>query len=129
MAGRDPRFKVTLPVSPFIALPLGGYDPSSVAAQTHPMFMISGSSDTVAVPSSNQQPIFDQAPVPIVWGTLAGATHFEVLGSGGRYVGPMTAWFRYQLMGDTTAAAYFGRTACTLCTLSGWTVQFNALWP
>src|SRR5262245_40097818 len=65
LAGRDPRFTVTLPVAPFIVLPLGGYDPAAVGAQTHPMFMISGSADTVAAPASNQQPIFDQAPVPI----------------------------------------------------------------
>ena len=43
------------------------------------------------------------APVPIFWGTHAGSTHFEVLGSGGAYAGPLTAWFRYKLMGDPSA--------------------------
>ena len=67
--------------------------------------MISGSSDTVAVPRNNQQPIFDMAPVPIFWATHAGSTHFEVLGSGGAYAGPLTAFFRYELMGDPAARA------------------------
>ena len=127
-AGIDPRFAVTAPVSPYIVIPLGGYDTTSVMKQVHPMFMISGSSDTVAVPSNNQQPIFDQAPVPIVWGTHAGSTHFEVLGAGGAYAGPLTAWFRYKLMNDASAGAWFTKPGGTLSTTSGWTVQWNSHW-
>lgn len=127
-AGIDPRFTVTAAVSPFIVLPLGGYDTTSVMKQVHPMFMISGSADTVAVPSSNQQPIFMQAPVPIFWATHAGSTHFEVLGSGGAYAGPLTAWFRYKLMNDPAAEKWFEKPTCTLCSASGWTVQTNSMW-
>lgn len=127
-AGLDPRFTVTAPVSPFIAIPLGGFDSTSIGKQTHPMFMISGSADTVAVPSSNQQPIFQQAQVPIAWATHAGSTHFEVLDTGGAYAGPLTAWFRYKLMGDAAAGQWFEKPTCTLCTATGWSVQFNSLW-
>jgi hypothetical protein len=127
-AGIDPRFTVTAPVSPFISIALGGYDTTSVMKQIHPMFMISGSADAVAVPSNNQQPIFQQAMVPIIWGTHAGSTHFEVLGAGGAYAGPLTAWFRYQLMGDMSAGQWFEKPACTLCSASGWMVQTNSLW-
>jgi hypothetical protein len=127
-AGIDPRFKVTAPVSPYVVLALGGYDTSSPMKQVHPMFMISGSADTVAVPSNNQQPIFMQAPVPIFWATHAGSTHFEVLGSGGAYAGPLTAWFRYKLMGDPNAQAWFEKPTCTLCSATGWTVQTNSMW-
>jgi predicted dienelactone hydrolase len=127
-AGIDPRFKVTAPVSPYVVLALGGYDTTSPMKQVHPMFMISGSADTVAVPSNNQQPIFQQAMVPIIWGTHAGSTHFEVLGAGGAYAGPLTAWFRYQLMGDMSAGQWFEKPACTLCSASGWMVQTNSLW-
>jgi Chlorophyllase len=127
-AGIDPRFTVTAPVAPFIVFSLGGYDPTSVGKQTHPMFLLSGSSDTVAVPASNQDPIFKQATVPIVWGTHAGSTHFEVLGAGGAYAAPLTAWFRYKLMGDASAGQWFEKTPCTLCTTAGWTVQHNNLW-
>lgn len=127
-AGIDPRFAVTAPVSPYIVIPLGGYDTTSVMKQVHPMFMISGSSDTVAVPSNNQMPIFTSAPVPIFWGTHAGSTHFEVLGAGGAYAGPLTAWFRYKLMGDPAAKDWFEKPTCTLCSASGWTVQTNSMW-
>jgi hypothetical protein len=125
-AGLDPRVTVTAPVSPFIALPLGGYDFATVGKQTHPMFMISGSADAVAAPASNQQPIFEQAPVSIVWATHMGSDHLEVLNDGGGvYAGPLTAWFRYKLMGDATAGEVFEKPACTLCTAAGWSVQFK----
>jgi hypothetical protein len=126
-AGIDPRFKVIAAVSPYIVIALGGYDTTSVMKQIHPLFMISGSADTVAVPSNNQEPIFMQAPVPIFWATHAGSTHFEVLGNGGAYAGPLTAWFRYKLMGDPNAEAWFEKP-CDLCTASGWTVQTNSMW-
>jgi predicted dienelactone hydrolase len=127
-AGIDPRFVATAPVSPYIVLSLGGYDTTSVMKQVHPMFLISGDADTVATPSNNQTPIFMSAPVPIVWGTHAGSTHFEVLNNGGAYAGPLTAWFRYKLMDDQSAGNWFKKTPCTLCSTTGWTVQHNSMW-
>ena len=56
-----------------------------------------------------------QAPVPIFWATHAGSTHFEVLSNGGAYAGPLTAWFRYKLMGDPAAKDWFEKPPCTLC--------------
>jgi hypothetical protein len=127
-AGEDPRFKVIAAVSPYIVISLGGYDTTSVMKQVHPIFMLSGSADSVAVPSNNQQPIFDMAAVPIFWATHAGSTHFEVLGSGGAYAGPLTAFFRYELMGDPAARDWFEKPPCTLCSATGWTVQTNSMW-
>jgi hypothetical protein len=127
-AGEDPRFAVIAAVSPYIVVPLGGYDTSSVTKQVHPIFMISGSADTVATPNNNQQPIFDMAPVPIFWATHAGSSHLEVLGGGGAYAGPLTAWFRYKLMGDPAAKDWFEKPPCTLCSATGWTVQTNSKW-
>ena len=124
MAGLDPRFTVTAGVSPYVVLSLGGFDSASIAKQTHPMFMISGSADTVAVPAQNQATIYSTAKVPIVWATHAGSSHLEVLNAGGgAYSGPLTAWFRYKLMGDASAGQWFETPPCTLCTAPGWTVQ------
>jgi|HubBroStandDraft_2_1064218.scaffolds.fasta_scaffold01987_6 hypothetical protein len=128
-AGEDPRFTTVLAVSPYVVIALGNYDPSTyAAAQIHPLFMISGSDDTVAPANNNQEPIFMTAPVPIFWGTHAGSTHFEVLNNGGAYEGPMTAWFRWKLMGDPNARQWFENPPCDLCNASGWTVQTNSLW-
>ena len=128
-AGEDKRFTTVLAVSPYVVISLGSYDPSGyAAAQIHPLFMISGSADSVATPNNNQQPIFMSAPVPIFWATHTGSTHFEVLGSGGAYAGPMTAWFRWKLMGDSKARDWFEKPACELCSATGWMVQTNSMW-
>jgi hypothetical protein len=42
---------------------------------------------------------------------------------GGVYPGIITAWFRYQLMGDQQAAALFRGPACGYCTSADWSVQ------
>lgn len=128
MAARDPRFLATGLISPFTVLPLGGFAISSVDEQIHPMLMISGSVDAVASPDAHQRPIFMQAKVPIVWATLSGASHLEVLGTGGRYRGVMTAWYRARLMDDPQAAELFSKDTCTLCERAGWRVEWNGLW-
>jgi hypothetical protein len=123
MAGRDARVKVTAPIQPYIGfIPGGGtFSSASIGQQRGPMFLVSGSADTIAVPALHQQPVFSGANVPVVWGTLAGATHFETVGDAGAFHGPVTAWFRAKLMDDASAAQVFG-SPCTLCTTAGWSV-------
>jgi hypothetical protein len=128
MAGRDARVKATAPMEPFITfIPGGGtFSTASIGQQRGPMFLLSGSADTVATPSRHQQPVFNGTNVPVVWGTLAGATHSVPSGSGGGMRGPVTAWFRAKLMDDANAARVFPAT-CTLCTTTGWTVRTRNL--
>jgi len=124
MAGRDARVKATAPLEPYI-LPIpggGAFSNASIGQQRGPMFLLSGGSDTVAVPSRHQQPVFNGTNVPVVWGTLAGASHGVPSGNGGGMRGPVTAWFRAKLMDDASAARLFPPT-CTLCTTTGWTVR------
>jgi len=130
MAGRDPRFVATLPISPYLGS-LGGCDSdSAINDQLHPMFLLSGGNDTTADPDIHQEPIFNGAEVPIVWGTLAGAGHNEVETGdyGGGYRGPMTAWLRYMLMDDQSAGDWFRTDPCTLCDEPSWTVVHNTYW-
>jgi len=124
MAGRDARVKFTAPLEPYIGfIPGGGtFARASIGQQRGPMFLVSGGSDTVAVPNTHQLPVFNGANVSVVWGTLAGATHSEPGGNAGNFRGPVTAWFRAKLMDDATAARLFPAT-CTLCTTPGWTVR------
>ena len=92
---------------PYILGGLGGFQTSSIAQQKGPMFLMSGSGDTVAVPAQNQQPVFDMTNVPVFWGTLQGATHTgTAIGNIGGYRGPATAWVRLQLMGDESARGF-----------------------
>jgi len=124
MAGRDARVRVTAPIQPYIRfIPGGGtFSNASINQQQGPMFLVSGSADTIAVPNTHQRPVFTGTNVSVVWATLAGATHFEPPGDAGDFRGPITAWFRAKLMDDASAARVFPAT-CTLCTTPGWTVQ------
>lgn len=124
MAGRDARVDTTAPVQPYIGfIPGGGaFAQASIGQQRGRMFLLSGSADTIAVPSAHQRPVFNGVNQPVVWGTLGGATHFEPAGNAGRFREPLTAWFRARLMGDAAAAAVFDGP-CTLCSTAGWTVQ------
>ncbi|PTU73011.1 poly(ethylene terephthalate) hydrolase family protein [Pseudomonas mangrovi] len=119
MAGRDSRIKTTAPMQPYV---LGlGHDTSSHRVQNGPMFQMSGSLDTLAIPSLNQQLVYNNINQPIFWGTLRGASHFVPVGDAGGFRGPATAWFRYQLMGDANAKKQFVGTLCGLCTSASWT--------
>jgi hypothetical protein len=123
MVGTDPRIIVTVP---FMAYTLGlGYDASAGSEQHGPMLLMSGSDDTIAVPSQNQEPVFETTNVPVFWGTLAGANHISfALGGYPAYLGPSTAWFRLNLMCDQTARPMFYGPNCTLCAdPSEWTVE------
>ncbi len=124
MAGADPRVSVTAPLQPYIFYPLGGFSRDSLTKQTGPMFLLSGSADTIAGPTANQKPIFDTTNVPVVWGTLQGATHTgDAIGDLKGYRGPSTAWFRLQLMNDASARPLFYGATCGLCSDATWTVQ------
>ena len=122
MLGRDSRVTVTAPLQPYT---LGlGHDPSSQSSQSGAMFLMSGSADNIAAPGPNQEPVFDNANVPVFWGTLAGADHIgSATGNISGYRGPSTAWFRLHLMGDESARPMFYGQACGLCSDGAWTVQ------
>ncbi len=126
MAGRDPRVKTTAPIMPY-TLRLG-YIAGAQTQQHGPMFMTSGGNDTIARPSENQQPVFEQVNTPIVWATLANASHLVPMQpDSGPYRPAVIAWFRYQLMGDKVAGALFTSNICGLCTAPDWTIQKRGL--
>ncbi|HWU86124.1 MAG TPA: hypothetical protein VN253_02570 [Kofleriaceae bacterium] len=126
MAGRDPRVHVTAPLEPYIGwIPLGGaFDQDSISQQQGPMFLVSGSADVVALPILHQRPVYDGDNQPVFWATRSLATHFEPVGDAGVFRGPVTAWFRAWLMGDTSAARLF-ESPCTLCADTKWKVHFR----
>jgi hypothetical protein len=125
MAGRDERVIATAPVQPYILIPLGGCSYSSAIGMQHgPMFLMSGSADTIATPGANQTPIFGDAEVPVFWGTRQGADHLGAATSEmSGYRGAMTAWFRFQLMGDLEAKKMFSGADCTLCKDTNWQIM------
>lgn len=121
MAGRDSRITATAPFQPYV---LGlGHVTSSQRQQNGPMFLMTGSSDTLAGPTLNGRPVFNNANVPVFWGNLSRAGHFVPTGDAGDYRGPSTAWYRYHLMNDGNAESLFYGSRCGLCTDRNWEVQ------
>jgi hypothetical protein len=127
MVGQDPRVTATAPVQPYIGF--DSHDLGSHAQQKGPMFLMSGGEDTIAPIDPNQTTVFADANVPVFWGTLETATHLgDPYGDMGRYRGPITAWFRYHLLGDATARGVFYGASCALCVNDEWTVDTKS-WP
>ncbi len=124
MAGRDARVTATAPIQPYLTyIPGGGtFLYSSIGQQRGPMFLVSGSADTIAVPGIHQEPVHDSVNQPVWWATRSGASHFEPVGSAGSFRGPVTAWFRARFMNDASAERVF-TNPCTLCTAIGWDVE------
>ncbi|MBC7978673.1 MAG: alpha/beta hydrolase [Myxococcales bacterium] len=124
MAGRDARVRTTAPVQPYLGfIPGGGlFSSASIGQQRGPMLLISGSSDTIAVPTIHQLPVFNGVNQHVFWATRSGASHFEPVGNAGDFRSPLTAWFRSELMDDAQAAAVF-EGPCTLCSAFGWSIR------
>jgi hypothetical protein len=57
--------------------------------------------------------------IAAAYGELADADHFQPLGTGNGYRGPVTAWVRWQLMNDEIARDQF-IGPCAYCTSGIW---------
>lgn len=127
MAGKDARVKATAPIQPYTRPGLGFVE-GAEKEQKGPMLVLSGGADTVAAPAVHQAPMFAGANTPVVWATLAGASHsVPAQTDSSQYRPAVIAWFRYQLMGDAAAGRVFSGASCGLCTANGWTVQKRGL--
>jgi len=117
-AARDSRVDTTIAIQPWQA---------STSGIRVPTLYLAGSSDAVVSASSVRGYFNASSGVPAAYANVRGATHFEVLGDGGRFRGPATAWARYYLMADANARSTFIGASCTLCTSSALTeYQANA---
>lgn len=124
MAGRDPRVVATAPIQAYTSQGFGGFDQASFSQQSGPMLLLSGTADTIAVPSANQEPVYQKTNAPVVWANLIGGDHV-VTGIDGAlsYRSVVLAWFRLHLMGDEDFRGMFYGPACTLCQDPAWMVQ------
>ena len=111
-AGADPRVDTVAPM-------LGG--PFNDPAKLHgPALFTAGEYDLIVWPSVVKGQYEKASQVPAIYAELDGATHFEADTDGGRLRGPVTAWFRLQLMGDTQARGLFFGPGCEYCGSATW---------
>jgi hypothetical protein len=129
MTGRDGRILATAPVMPYILNGFGNFDQAAIKQQKGGMLLLSALGDTIAVPATNQGPIFMDTNVPVFWGTLASGNHVTFsLGGNPGYLAPTTAWFRLHLMCDASARPMFYGPSCTVCNdTANWTVDRRGL--
>jgi hypothetical protein len=106
-AGNDARIDTVVAVEPFL-----GND----AGVKGTIFYMAGENDTTITPASVRAK-YDGTPRPAAYGLLAGASHTDPIVNGNMFRGPITAWLRWQLMGDGTARNQFVGE-CAYCSSS-----------
>jgi hypothetical protein len=103
--GAHPKVVATIAMHPAPGIPSGLHGP---------LLLFSGTNDTVCVPETFVQPIFQGASVPTFFGMLDGADHLEPV-VGGRETAPFIAWLRLWVFGDDNAKSFFYGADCKLC--------------
>jgi hypothetical protein len=103
--GAHPKVIATIAMHPAAGLPNGLHGP---------LLLFSGTNDTVCVPETFVQPVFQGSPVPTFFGMLDGADHLEPV-LGGRETAPFIAWLRLWVFGDEAAKPFFYGPDCKLC--------------
>jgi len=95
------------------------YNPGMVQC---PVFLMSGKADGLISPVKSNDEAFDAIPagIPAAMGLAAGTGHLAFTKDGGRHLGYLTAWLRYQLYNDTIAATAFTGADAEIKHNSGW---------
>lgn len=112
-AAKNQGVKTTAPLEPWSQNQTG-------LQSTDTAMFFSGQNDTV-VPPSTVRARYTGVSIAAGYAELRGASHFVAMGNVGGFRGPTTAWFRWQLMGDTTARSLFVGSNCGLCSSAEWT--------
>lgn len=96
-------------------------DAFSVASLSVPTFFLGGANDILIAGPSTVTGYYNAKPGAAAKAVLKGADHNTIQGTGGGFLGYITAWMRYQLSGDTTARAAFVGSPPELTTNTAWT--------
>jgi hypothetical protein len=88
----------------------------------NPVLFVHGSSDFIST-ASGQTGYYNQVAGAAAKATLTGAGHNTIQGSGGGFLGYITAWLMYVLPGDTTARGAFVGSPPEINTNTNWQNQ------
>lgn len=98
----DTVVPINLPDQNFVGGP-ARFSANELQAST---FLLGGGADTLFASPASLRAYYEQMP-RVVLGVLRGADHLTIQYSGGGYLGYLTAWMRWQLMGDRYASGAF----------------------
>ncbi|MEV0384902.1 alpha/beta hydrolase [Nonomuraea sp. NPDC050643] len=114
-----------------IALPapiwVGSGDKFFVDQIACPVLFLSGTADGLISPHSAVLAYYNAVPGAAAKAMLKGAGHNTIQGTGGGFLGYLTAWLMYTLQGDSYARGAFAGSAPEIGTNSSWqdTAQKN----
>ena len=92
-------------------------------ALTKPVLLMTGGNDWLISSASGQTGYYNQIPGPAAKASLKGAGHNTIQGTGGNYLGYVTAWLMYTLQGNTTARSAFVGSPPEINTNTNWQNQ------
>ena len=107
---------IALPAPIFVSTPADSYDVSQL---TVPVFFLGGQNDFICSPSTLAT-FYADVPGAAAKASLVNAGHNTIQGTGGGFLGYLTAWLRYQLDGDAQARAAFAGPAPELTGNGNW---------
>ncbi|WP_214322881.1 alpha/beta hydrolase family protein [Nonomuraea sediminis] len=87
---------------------------------TCPVLFLSGTDDGIISPHSAVLAYYNAVPGAAAKAMLKGAGHTEIRGTGGGYLGYLTAWFMYTLQGDSYARGAFVGSPPEINTNASW---------
>jgi hypothetical protein len=120
-AGADPRVDTIFPLQ-------GAIGGSVTNLRTGSALFFAGQRDTLVSPTLVRRDFTRTTGIPAAYAELAGASHFEPVGSGGGFRGTLTAWARWRLAGDASGSALFAGTSPGLASDRAWSgFESNAL--
>ncbi|HWI70606.1 MAG TPA: alpha/beta hydrolase [Baekduia sp.] len=90
---------------------------------TVPVLFLGGSSDVIISSPSTIAGFYNDVPGAAAKAVLKGAGHNTIQGTGGGFLGYITAWLRYRLAGDTYARGAFAGAAPEINANTSWQNQ------
>lgn len=113
---------ICLPAQIWISTPADAYNPAQL---TVPVLFLGGSNDWLIASPGTLQGYYNEVPGAAALLVLNGADHNTIQGSGGRYLGYLTAWLMYQLQGDQYARGAFVGSPPEANTNTNWSYQME----
>jgi len=111
---------ICLPAQIWISTPADAYNPAQL---TVPVLFLGGSNDFFIASPQTLKGYYNEVPGAATLLVLNGADHNTIQGSGGHYLGYLTAWLMYQLQGDQYARGAFVGNPPEANTNSNWSHQ------
>jgi len=105
-SGNEPRFKLSVPIAPYILPGLTVATPESAADIHVPLLIVVGSSDQVSPPATMSSPVYGEGNSPKFYITITGVNHYSIVFNS-RCLEYVVSFLKFYLHEDQEYARYF----------------------